>query len=142
MNAAWSSTPDGRMSRATQIWSNASPASSAKRVKAEPMRRARSASSWSGTVPRMSYALKMASRPGIGRTLLDHFVGSAPSKPADARQVGDQAQAVAHDVHRRAGGVRHLHGDLGDGEPVALDQVQHLDVERKAVDLGVAEDLL
>jgi hypothetical protein len=47
--ASESSTPDGRMSRATTTTSAA-----LKDAKAMPRARATSASSWSGTVPRMS----------------------------------------------------------------------------------------
>ena len=48
-NAAESSTPDSRMSRATRI--SGAPA---KRAMARPMARHMSASSWSGTMPRTS----------------------------------------------------------------------------------------
>ena len=52
-----SSTPDSRMSRATS--SRGAPV---KRATATPMARNWSALSWSGTTPRMSYALKTSER--------------------------------------------------------------------------------
>ena len=55
--AADSSTPEARMSRPIRM--RGAPV---KRAKAAPTARAMDASSWSGTTPRMSYALKIWDR--------------------------------------------------------------------------------
>src|SRR5687767_6488675 len=60
--AAARSTPDSRMSRATRTRGAA-----AKRAKAAPTARHIEASNWSGTVPRMSYALKTRSSEGMSK---------------------------------------------------------------------------
>src|SRR2546423_15156223 len=83
-----------------------------KRTKAVPSARARSSSSWSGTVPRMSYALKTVSR--------DVATGGSPYWPVvhppggvatNAGQVAQHVDGRGRDAHgrRAGGGERHRH---------------------------------
>jgi hypothetical protein len=60
--------------------------------------------------------------------------------PPHPHQVGEEAEAVARGAHRRALGVLDRDWHLGEGEPVALDQVEDLDVEREPVDPARRED--
>ena len=120
-NARDSSTPDGRMSRATH-----DPRRRRRRSTAKPGERGAdgagtsAASSWSGTTPRTSYALKIASKAAIGRSRrpdrhrssgssgdrsrrgeaatrrLD-VVDALPGPPPDPDEVAEEPQTVAHD---------------------------------------------
>src|SRR5580704_18743752 len=106
-----SSTPLSRMSRATRITGT-----SAKRAMARPMARHMVASSWSGTVPRMSYALKTWSmRVMTGPTLGGWGNGARPplqpelpdprpGDPGDEAQHAQEAEELA-DAVRRGGAV-------------------------------------
>src|SRR5690242_4408052 len=132
-NAPASSGPSGRMSRATSTVG-----APAKRANAAPTARHNGPSIWSGTVPRMSYALKTASRSPIGRSnlvpldagaagrglgqLVLPFAGPAP----DAEEIAHEPGRVAHDVHRGPRRVRDGHRNLGEREPVALDDDEEL----------------
>src|SRR5271154_6885594 len=100
--AAANSTPLSRMSRATRIWGVP-----AKRAMARPIARHMSASSWSGTVPRTSYALKTWSMRLTGPT-----IGGARTALRTARSVDDAAPVGRNgdDGHQVEGGVGdHVH---------------------------------
>src|SRR5687768_4202866 len=119
------------MSRATRMR-----AARVKRAKAAPTARHNEASSCSGTVPRMSYALKTVSSEGMSAaqpsgvpsdqarsgggfpgssTEIPHqndsrrrVVGAAGGEAADAEDVPQHAQRVASDPHARLRGVGQL----------------------------------
>ena len=109
------------------------------------------ASSWSGTVPRMSYALKIGARSGMaGRPYgvgcygrgdrlrrPGRVVGARRGPASHPEQVADQANRLGRPPATtvRSAGLDG-HGDLDQRQAVALDQVQHLDVEGEAVDDG------
>src|SRR3954470_11635337 len=130
-NAAVRSTPDGRMSRATSTVGAA-----AKRANAAPIASHISASSCSGTTPRMSYALKTESKSPIARKLvvaphrlvLGRVRALARPSP-DAEQVAHDPDRVARHAHRRARRVGDGHRHLGQRQAAALHDREHLDVE-------------
>src|SRR6202453_4438665 len=131
--AAESATPVSRMSRATNIWGVP-----ANRAMARPMARHMSASSWSGTVPRTSYALKTWSmrltgphhrgRPRRAHTLLRtaRRMAGPPDDP-----MGDATRDSVDD----AGPVR-CNGDDGDQVEGGVGDHVHTQTPRAVGDRG------
>src|SRR5437660_6321556 len=57
-----------------------------------------------------------------------------------AEEVADHPHGYGADTHGRLAVPGDAHWDLGQRESVALDEVQHLDVEGEPVETGVLED--
>src|SRR5438552_11547867 len=143
-----SSTPDCRMSRASTM--RGAPA---KRAKAAPMASANRASSCPGTVPRMSYALKIVSSEAMPPSLycrarggrgwedlvVRHVVGISEGSGADADEVARHLGGVAGQPYRRGVRAGQLDRHLEERQPVPLGQVEQLDVEGEAVDAAAGE---
>src|SRR4029079_19396931 len=98
---------------------------------------------------RMSYALKIVLRSATRRGSLQggrealsgriEVVNTVGGPTPHAEQVADHAQGVDADAHTRCARVRQLDGNLREREPIALREMEQLDIEREAVDVRVRE---
>src|ERR1700689_2340915 len=127
--AAESSTPVSRISRATRIC-----AVPAKRAMARPMARHMSASSWSGTVPRMSYALKTWSMRLTGPTIGGARAVTTPCCAPHARWMGRRTTQPDNSVDD-AGPAR-CNGDDGDQVETGVGDHVHAQTPRAVGDGG------